>query len=719
MADGYNSVIRQLSPVGTDWVTTTVLGTPGAGGYTDGTGAAARFASLSGICFDSFSTNCYVIEGNSVKKLQKSTAGWTASTWAGYPPSTPGGVDAGGLSARFFDPQGLASDSQGNVYVADTGNHNIRKITPEGSSCRVSTIAGATAMTSPTPGYLDGTSTGARFLNPRAIAVFNDTNLFVADAGNRVIRKITLKAGSWVTTTLAGNPGVAGSADGTNGGARFQSPSALAADAAGNLFVLDDEAHVLRKITMQGTNAIVTTLAGVAGETGSADGANSEVRFNLPQGLVSGPTGELFVADTNDGTVRRVRFEGTNCVVQTIAGRPEVRRRDGPGELARFSRPSRMVADGHGGFFVADLGNHAIRRLVRTNGGWTVSTIAGKPGVIGGMDGTNDAARFNFPKALAVDAWGSVYVADLCRVCRVSPDGTNWIVTTLAGADGKRGNADGTNGAARFFAVGGIAVDLATNVLVGDSFLVRKISPAGTNWVVTTITGGWGGADGTNGAARFGGASGMAADAAGNVYVADAPNHTIRRISPAGTNWVVSTIAGLSLNSGSADGTNANARFNYPESVAIDAAGNLFVGDSQNATVRKLTQAGTNWVVTTVGGLAKETGSTDGVGTQARFNRCEGVAVDDAGNVLVADTNNDTIRFGVHVPALRAILTPDGLVCGWPVWASNFVLEGRVDLEPNGSWEVLSSGTVAGEDLIYTNAPDSSKRYLRLRLVPQ
>jgi hypothetical protein len=507
--------------------------------------------------------------------------------------------------------------------------------------------------------------------------------------------------------------------DGTNAGARFQSPSALAVDADGNLLVLDDEAHVLRKITMQGTNAIVTTLAGSPGEAGSADGSDVEARFNRPQGLTRGLAGEFYVGDVNDGTIRQVTFDGTNTFVRTLAGQPGVRRRDGHGDQARFRFPSRLISDGKGGFFVADLDNHTIRRLTRTNGTWTVSTIAGRPGVSGGADGTNDTAQFHLPKALALDSWGSLYVADHYRVCRITSEGTNWVVKTLAGNYAKWGIADGTNGAASFGAVGGMVVDRATNIFVGDSSFIRKVSPAGADWVVTTVLGGFGVADGTDGVAKFGGIAGMALDAAGNVYLADSSNHAIRKLSEAGTNWTVTTIAGLARNAGSADGTNSQARFNYPESVAIDADGNLFVGDSQNATMRKLTPVGTNWVVSTVGGLAGAKGAADGLGAQARFNRCEGVAVDDKGNILVADTSNDTIRLGVRVPALYATLGLQGVICSWPAWASDFVLEGRSELEPNGSWEMLGYGTASGESLIHTNNPGSMKRYLRLHLMPR
>ena len=133
-------------------------------------------------------------------------------------------------------------------------------------------------------------------------------------------------------------------------------------------------------------------------------------------------------------------------------------------------------------------------------------------------------------------------------------------------------------------------------------------------------------------------------DSAGNVYVADADNDTIRKVTPVGTNWVVTTLAGLAGNAGSADGTNSAARFYYPYGVAVDSAGNVYVADTDNDTIRKVTPVGTNWVVTTLAGLAGNAGSADGTGSAARFYCPGGVAVDSAGNVYVADTHNDTIR---------------------------------------------------------------------------
>jgi streptogramin lyase len=239
---------------------------------------------------------------------------------------------------------------------------------------------------------------------------------------------------------------------------------------------------------------------------------------------------------------------------------------------------------------------------------------------------------------VAVDAAGNVYVADTNNytIRKISPDG---FVTTLAGTAGSPGSADGSGAAVSFNFPAGVAVDAAGNVYVADTdnHTIRKITSAG---VVTTLAGtalSQGSADGIGAAARFDYPQGVAVDA-GNVYVADRDNYTIRKITSAG---VVTTLAGTAGNQGPTDGTGAAARFDYPHGVAVDAAGNVYVADTDNHAIRKISPAG---VVTTLAGAASNRGSADGPGATAGFNSPYGVAVDAAGNVYVADTSNHLIR---------------------------------------------------------------------------
>jgi sugar lactone lactonase YvrE len=236
---------------------------------------------------------------------------------------------------------------------------------------------------------------------------------------------------------------------------------------------------------------------------------------------------------------------------------------DGPGSAARFYAAYGVAVDSASNVYVADTSNHTIRKV--TPGG-TVTTLAGQAGSDGSADGTGSAARFSFPFGVAVDSAGNLYVADRNNhtVRKVTPGGA---VTTLAGLAGSSGSTDGAGSAARFYSPYGVAVDSAGNVYVADrgNFTIRKVTPGG---VVTTLAGqagSWGSADGTGSAARFGdgsfGPSGVAVDSAGNVYVADHGNFTIRKVTAGGE---VTTLAGQAGNSGSADGTGSAARFHNP-----------------------------------------------------------------------------------------------------------------------------------------------------------
>ncbi len=337
-----------------------------------------------------------------------------------------------------------------------------------------------------------------------------------------------------------------------------------------------------------------TTIAGQAGVSGSANGTNAAATFGELGGMALDKVGNLYVADYQNEIIRQVTPVGTNWVVTTLAGKEEsIGSADGTNNAARFNGPSDVASDGAGNLFVADFNNNTIRQMTRAGTNWVVTTLAGRPGFAGSEDGTNGTARFHGPNSVALGSTGNLYVVDEFNytIRKLTPVGTNWVVTTLAGKAGVSGSTDGTNGAARFFYPGKAVVDSTGNLYVtDDNQTIREVKPVGTNWVVTTLAGragDSGGADGTGSAARFYNPYGLALDSSGNIYVADYYNYTIRKMTRIGTNWVVTTLAGRAGTTGSANGTGSKVLFIYPYGLALDPAGNLYVTDSLNYTIRK------------------------------------------------------------------------------------------------------------------------------------
>ena len=414
----------------------------------------------------------------------------------------------------------------------------------------------------------------------------------------------------------------------------------------------------------------------------------------------------------------------------TIAGKAgSVGSADGTGSAARFNAPFGVAVDTNGSIYVAEGGNNTIRTVKPVGTSWLVTTVAGLAGSPGSADGTNSAARFNFTSGgewgcgPAVDSAGNVYVPDTGNhtIRKVTPVGTNWVVTTLAGKAGISGSADGTNSAARFYCPLGLAVDTNGSIYVADVLneTIRKVTPVGTNWVVTTLAGKAGvsgSADGTNSAARFYLPSYPGLDGAGNVYVPDFGNNTIRKVTPVGTNWVVTTLAGKAGVSGSADGTNSAARFNWPSQVAVDSAGTLYEADSDSSTIRKISPVGTNWVVTTVAGLAGVAGIADGTGSAARFNFGAGeggaVAVDSAGNLYVPDCCNNTIRKGMPASSVPPpMLQPPSLSAGLLGFGITGLPGLAVNIESSSSlssWVVDGTYILNGGTNYYSVSPNPS-----------
>ena len=663
--------------------------------------------------------------------------------WSQYAGNSSGGAgfsDQTGSLARFSYPNSVAVDASGTVYVADTGNHTIRKLVFSGTICTVSTLAGTVGVS----GTTDGTGSAALFNSPLGIAVDASGNVYVADTGNHTIRKVS---SSGQVITLAGMPGIYGDQNGAGTSAQFCGPIGIAVDASGTVYVADTGNHTIRKITSGGA---VTTLAGCSSVTGFVDGTGSGALFNSPGGLALDGSGNLIVADTLNNLIRKVTPAGG---VTTLAGSLCYGSFDGTGTNATFNLPSAVAVDGAGNVYVADTYNATIR-MIAPDGG--VTTLSGSTCTSGFVDGAGTAAKFNFPGGIAVDASGTVYVADTCNhtirkmlsnsvftVAGSAPKvgtqaayvGYGFYISTpynfyygsvgialdasgnvfstdtqnqlilkngspVAGKIGQMGNQDGTGSSVYFNNPTGIAIDGGTNFYVADSQnnSIRMLSPT---YVSTTICGGggtMGSADGSGTNAQFNNPVGIALDGGTNLYVADTYNSTIRKLTGSGANWSATTIAGSAGVTGTTDGS--ASLFSYPSGIAVDSGTNVYVADSGNATIRCLTFSGGVWRSQTIAGTPGVTGTADGVGMAAQFGYPTMMSFDSMGNLFVVDSGNSTVRLLTKSGSTWTVTT----VGGTPGVNGGIPLKGDAGPQVQFSAPMgiaIQSGTSVGTDRLF------------------
>ncbi len=424
---------------------TTLAGFPGSAGTTNGTGRAARFNFVGAVRVDA-QDNVYVADpANSL--IRKVTPAGVVTTVAGLA-GIAGSIDGSTSVATFNNSGGVAVDSTGNVYVADSGNYTIRKISSSGT---VSTLAGSAGNSS----HLDGTGPAARFTDPENLCVDSTGNIFVADGKGYCIRKVT-PAG--VVTTVAG--GLQGQADGTVTAAQFGLLTGIAVDATGNLYVCDNTYSTIRKVSVTGQ---VTTIGGVPTLTGNVDGPAVASTFNAPGGLCVYKSGNVFVADSFDDTIREITPAG---VVTTVAGSPEDDgATDGPLAVALFSTPSDITVDANGVLFVADGTNYTVRRIV-------VSAVA--PPVITTQP-QNQVALPGAPATFSVVATGTGPLFYQWYFNNQGIQGANSATFTLASA----GNAYVGNYSVAVYNDGGAVVSNVATFMLGVTNPTITTQPTG------------------------------------------------------------------------------------------------------------------------------------------------------------------------------------------------------------------------------------------------
>lgn len=690
-------------------------------------GPTALFNRPAGAAID-VAGNLYIADQLNHCIRKRNTAG-IFTTIAGS--GQQGAADGLGTIASFNNPTGVAVDVDGNIYVADRDNNKIRKITPAGM---VSTYAG----TGETWGnkYLDGVALSAKFNGPSGIALDASGKLYIADTYNSCIRIISTTG---MVSTLAGNP-TYGAADGSGVNATFHSPTSLVLDAIGNIYVADSENNKIRKITSAG---VVTSFAG-SGVAGTLDGIGTAATFLKPCGITIDAAGVLYIADTGNSRIRKISTDG---VVSAVAGPLQTHgyssgHFDGTGTKAQFLGPNGLVSDPLGNLYVADTYNNMIRSV---SPGGVVITIGGNYDVAYIRDGIGAGASFsNRLSGITTDPFGNVYVIDIDKVRKITPSG---IVSTFAGSNTMR-NSSGSEILGEFETPNVLISDAAGNIYLTDFYnsSIKKINPSGvvttivafnnnvglmtgivldkngnfyisssythsimryetSTGILTTLAGAGvaGDVNGTGTNVKFNVPAGMAIDSEGNIYVADLGNNKIKKITP---NGIVTTVAG-SGQVGGADGIAATASFKSPRGIAIDAIGNLYITDYGNNKIRLVTSAG---IVSTIAGSGLA-GDVDGLGGAAKFDEPRDIALDASGNIFVTDNANFKVR-RITNNISTAIINKSNIesiesgIYPNPVQDRLFLKQSH----PNGScWVMNVSGKTVAVLTIDNNSIDVSK----------
>jgi uncharacterized protein (TIGR03437 family) len=538
-------------------------------------------------------------------------------------------------SASLNTPNRIAVDPAGNLFITDTNNHRIRKITPSGI---ITTVAG-----NGSPGFSGdgGAATAAALDLPRGVAVDSAGNIFIADYGNNRVRKVD-SGGTISTVAGNGNPAYSG-----DGGSPVQAslnlPQSVAVDKLGNLYIADTGNNRIRKVTPAGFVAgTITTFAGDGNQGYGGDGGKAVDAFlSLPLDVALDSSGNLFIADYLNNRIRKVTADG---LIQTVAGngRRGYDGDGGPATVATLGGPYGITVDSSGTIFLSDFLYTKVRMIAPTG---TISTIADNVPHAALSTKTEPAAGQVLlgPDGAAWDQSGNLFISDCSnnRVRKLTPDG-NIVTVAGSGLQGFSGDG-GIATAASLNCPIGLIFDSAGNLIIADTYnnRIRELRLDGT---ITTIAGNGDsvysgdGVSATNAALNL--PADVALDANGNLYICEFLGQRVRKVTTAG---IISTVAGNGVAGYSGDGGLAtNATLNYPSGVGVDAAANLYIADSSNNAIRKVSASG---IIATLAGTGAAGFSGDaGPASKASLSYPTSVASDASGNLLVADNGNNRIR---------------------------------------------------------------------------
>jgi len=648
VAQGSNSAIRKID-MGTGAITL-VAGNE-SDGYSGDNGPATQgqLRAPEGVAVDA-NGNIFISDSgnNRIRRVDANTG--IITTIAGN--GTPGFAGDGGAAAAatISFPTGISVDSLGNIFFSDTGNRRVRRI--DVNTGFISTVAGNGSQFDSGDG---GPALQAGLANVWGVAVDSGGNLYLCDLSSATIRRVDALTGT--ISAIAGNGVLGFSGDGGPAlSAALGSPTAVLVDASGNLLIGDRVNNRVRKVDAQ--TAIIATIAG-NGSIGDGGPATRASLF-LPEGVAVDSLGNVLVADTTNFLIRSVNAGGT---ITTIAGKEDTccsTGDGGPAADALLGYTTAIVTDSSNSIFIAESSNHRVRRIDALTGIITTVVGNGTSGFAGDL-GPAASASLNFPSALAFDRQGNLFIADSNnqRVRRV--DAVTGTITTVAG-----------NGTPGFAGDGGPATAASLN-LTAPSF---------------NLTAAWSGA------------GGMAIDASGNLFISDTSNHRVRRVDAA--TETIETVAGstISCNQGQLGdgGAATSAALCFPEGLAMDPAGNLFIADLLDHRIRRV--AAGSGTIATVAGTGGTSLSPDGLpGTKTSIVTPRGVALDGTGNLYVAAVNSQRI-FRIrsaarnNALAITAVALPSGEV--GVGYSATFEATGGT---PPYTWTVTSGPVPAGVTL--------------------
>lgn len=647
----------------------TLVATAIASGYSASTPAAAQY-----LISTSSTPLIYTVAGNG-------TAGYSGD---------------GGLAtlASLNSPGGTALDSAGNLYIADSYNQVIRKVSA-GTNV-ITTVAG-----NGTPGYSgdSGLATSAQINNPYGIAVDSAGNIYFSDSYNSVVRKVTAATG--IITTFAGNgtPGYTGN-NGPAVNAQLAYPQALALDSVGNLFIADSSNRYIRKVAAD--TGTITTVAGNGQSGVSGDGGPAtSAALDYPTGVSIDSAGNIYIVSHYGNVVRKVTA-GTG-VISTVAGngygsssyRGGYSGDGGPATSAELYWPTAVAVDNAGNLYIADTTNQVIRKVTASTG--IITTLAGNGGLCSTLSGDGGPALsvgFCYPSGVSVDTAGNVFISDTSfgRIREVTAASTLPTATTAPPALSLSAGAyaspqtltltDSTPGAAIYVTLDGSTVSTASQqyngpIQVSGTVTINAVavapgllasSPVSAAYsitspppsLITTVAGngvyGLLGAGGPAANAEIGNPSGVALDRAGNLYFSDKGNNVVWEMSAA--DGKLSIVAGNGVQGWAGDGLAAsNAELSSPTGVAIDSAGNVYIADTNNNVIREVSAS--TGLISTIAGVYGYTSNQNGIGDggpakSAYLYNPSSVAIDSAGNLYIADTNHLVVR---EVSATSGIIT--------------------------------------------------------------